>query len=146
MMRHHPEPLIIPTHSTEFPWAADAPLGRQLTTGDRRPNLLIRCHTGGADRMLQTLMQSCEPPFHLCTLPGPLALPSQETGTFFLENASALTLAQQIRLHDWMSGDLGQIQMISVVFDPLYPMVEQGQFLEGLFYRLNVVSLEAETR
>ena len=95
MMRHHPEPLIIPTHSTEFPWAADAPLGRQLTTGDRRPNLLIRCHTGGADRMLQTLMQSCEPPFHLCTLPGPLALPSQQTGTFFLENASALTLAGQ---------------------------------------------------
>jgi DNA-binding NtrC family response regulator len=36
--------------------------------------------------------------------------------------------------------------MISVVFDPLYPMVEQGQFLAGLFYRLNVVSLEAETR
>jgi DNA-binding NtrC family response regulator len=36
--------------------------------------------------------------------------------------------------------------VISLVFDPLYPMVEQGQFLEGLFYRLNVVSLEAESR
>jgi transcriptional regulator of acetoin/glycerol metabolism len=133
-------------HAIEFPWAADAPLVRQLTTGDRRHNLLIRCHSGGADRVLKTLMQSCEPPFHLCTLPGPLALPAQTTGTFFLENASALTLAQQIRLQDWMSGGPGQIQMISVVFDPLYPMVEQGQFLEGLFYRLSVVSLDAETR
>jgi DNA-binding NtrC family response regulator len=91
-------------------------------------------------------MQSCEHPFHSCTLPGPLDLPSQKRGTFFLENASALSLAQQIRLQDWIGRGPGQMQMISVVFGPLYPMVEQGQFLEGLFYRLNVVSLEAETR
>jgi hypothetical protein len=146
MMLHEPEPLMTTMHSTEFPWAADAPLVRSLTTGDRRHNLLVRVHGGGGDRVLQTLLQSCEHPFHLCTLPGPLELPSQKTGTFFLENASALTLAQQIRLQDWMSRGLGQMQVISVVFDPLYPMVEQGQFLEGLFYRLNVVSLEAETR
>ena len=131
--------------STEFPWP-DAAFVRRLTTKDRRPNLLVRCHRGRADRVVQTLMQSCEHPFHVCTLPGPLELPSHETGTFFLKNASGLTLAQQIQLQNWMSRSLGQIQMISVVFDPLYPMVEQGQFLAGLFYRLNVVSLEAETR
>jgi hypothetical protein len=146
MMIPDPEPLMTTMHSTEFPWVADPPLVRRLTAKDRRPNLLVRCQGGGADRVLQTLMQSCEHPFHLCTLPGPLELPSHKTGTLYLENASALTLAQQIRLQDWMSRGPGQIQVISVVFDPLYPMVEQGQFLEGLFYRLNVVSLETETR
>jgi hypothetical protein len=131
--------------STEFPWTADAPLVRRVLSKDR-VNLLVCCRGRGADRVLQTLMQSCEHPFHLCTLPGPLELPSHEAGTLFLENASALTLDQQARLQDWMSRNLGQIQVISVVFDSLYPMVEHGQFLEGLFYRLNVVSLEAESR
>jgi len=75
-------------------------------------------------------------------LPGRLALPSQPVGTLLLENVAALALAQQIRLHDWMSGS--RTQVISVVFAPLYPMVERGEFLEGLFYRLNMVTLEAE--
>jgi transcriptional regulator of acetoin/glycerol metabolism len=43
-----------------------------------------------------------------------------------------------------MSRGFGRIQVISVVFEPLYPMVERGQFLEPLFYRLNAVSLEPE--
>lgn len=145
-MLHDPDHLMTTMHSTEFPWATDAPLVRRLTTEDRRVNLLVCCRGRGADRVLETLMAVVRAPFHVCTLPGPLELPSHKTGTFFLENASALTLAQQIRLQDWMSANLGRIQVISVVFDPLYPMVEQGQFLEGLFYRLNVVSLEAEPR
>jgi hypothetical protein len=146
MMLHDPEPLVTTMHSTEFSWAADAPLVRRLMTKDPRVNLLVCCGGRGADRVLKRLMQSCEHPFHVCTLPGPLELPSDQNRTFFLENASALTLAQQIRLQGWMSRNLGQIQIISVAYDPLYPMVEQGQFLEQLFYRLNVVSLNAEPR
>jgi hypothetical protein len=131
-------------HSNGFPSSADPQLVR-LMADDRRPNLLVCCRGGGVDRVLQTLMQSCQHPFHLCALPGPLDLPSHTTGTFLLKNASALSRAQQIQLQHWMSRSLGQIQVISVVFDPLYPLVERGEFLEGLFYRLNVVSLEARS-
>ena len=93
--------------------------------------------------MRRLLMRSCAPPVHVCRLPGRLVLPSQSVGTLLLENVAALALAQQIRLDDWMSHGT-QTQVISVVFSPLYPMVERGEFLEGLFYRLNVVTLEAE--
>ena len=82
-------------------------------------------------------------PFHVCTLPRLLELPSGETGTLCLGNASALTMAQ-IQLQDWMNGGSGRIPVIAVGFDALYPLVEEDEFLEGLFYRLNVVSLEAE--
>lgn len=131
-------------HPIEFPWLTNAPLLRRLTAAGRRPNLLVRCGDREFDRVLQVLMHSCEEPFHWCRLPGPLELPPQSVGTLFLENASALALAQQIQLQDWMSSGPGQIQVISVVFESLYPLVEQGHFLEGLFYRLNVVSLQAE--
>jgi hypothetical protein len=43
-----------------------------------------------------------------------------------------------------MNGGSGRIQVIAVGFDALYPLVEEDEFLEGPFYRLNVVSLEAE--
>ena len=132
-------------HSTEFPWTADAPLVRRVLSKDR-VNLLVYCRGRGVDHVLQTLMQSCGHPVHLCRLPGPLELPPHEAGTLLLENASALTLDQQARLQDWMSRNLGETQVISVVFDSLYPMVEQGQFLDGLFYRLNVVSVQAQPR
>jgi DNA-binding NtrC family response regulator len=43
-----------------------------------------------------------------------------------------------------MSGGSGRLQVIAVVFEVLYPRVEEGGFLEGLFYRLNMVCLEGE--
>jgi hypothetical protein len=125
------------------PGLASALLVRLFTVHGRRPNLLIRCPGAESRRLRRLLMRSCEPPVHVCRLPGRLALPSQTVGTLLLENVAALALAQQIRLHDWMSQG-SQTQVISVVFAPLYPMVERGEFLEGLFYRLNVVTLEAE--
>jgi DNA-binding NtrC family response regulator len=36
------------------------------------------------------------------------------------------------------------VQIVSITSEPLWPLVEQGRFLEGLFYRLNVVTLEAK--
>jgi DNA-binding NtrC family response regulator len=35
------------------------------------------------------------------------------------------------------------VQVVSVTSKAIWPLVEQGCFLEGLFYRLNVVTLEA---
>jgi hypothetical protein len=125
------------------PGPASALLVRLFTIQGRRPNLLIRCPGAESRRLRRLLMRSCEPPVHVCRLPGRLALPSHTVGTLLLENVTALALAQQIRLQDWMSHG-SQPQVISVVFAPLYPMVERGEFLEGLFYRLNVVTLEAE--
>jgi transcriptional regulator of acetoin/glycerol metabolism len=41
-------------------------------------------------------------------------------------------------------GGSGRIQVVAVVLDALNPLVEEGESLESLFYRLNVVWLEGE--
>jgi hypothetical protein len=145
-VRHDQDTVLIAMHSTERSWEATELLVRLLTAEGRGPNLLVRCPGTESERVRRMLVRSCEPPVYVCRLPGPLELPSERSGTLLLENASALGLAQQVCLHDWMSHGSGRMQVISVICEPLYPMVERGQFLEGLFYRLNVVSIEAKAR
>ena len=89
-------------------------------------------------------MTWCAQPVHCCQLPGYLDLPLAGNGTLVLTNAWALTLDQQIELYDWLDTRRA-VQVVSVTSKPLWPLVEQGRFLEGLFYRLNVVTLEASS-
>ena len=46
-------------------------------------------------------------------------------------------------LNDWIAEGCGDAQIVSIATTPLWPLVQNGDFLEGLFYRLNVVRLEA---
>jgi transcriptional regulator of aromatic amino acid metabolism len=121
---------------------SEAALLRHLTDVDRRPNLLVICTDVSIDTVVERLMAFCSPPYYSCSLPGALTLPSGRTGTLVLTDVEEMSLSQQITLCDWMSGDR-DIQIVSVTSAPLRPLVESGQFLEGLFYRLNVVCLEA---
>jgi hypothetical protein len=85
----------------------------------------------------------CQGPVHARQLPGDLAVPKEMTGTLLLWDVAQLTRGQQIFLHDWITNRPPDAQVISVTAAPLLPLVEDGQFLEGLFYRINVVSLVA---
>jgi DNA-binding NtrC family response regulator len=42
-------------------------------------------------------------------------------------------------MFDWITVRGRDTQVISVTSTPLFPLVENGQFLESLFHRLNVV-------
>jgi transcriptional regulator of aromatic amino acid metabolism len=89
----------------------------------------------------------CAAPVHLIRLPGLFDLPLAKRGTVVIADASAMTLPQQIELYDWLNAGRGAVQMVSVTSKSIWPLVEEGRFLEGLFYRLNVITLEAgETR
>jgi DNA-binding NtrC family response regulator len=146
MIAEHPQPVVTAMHATDFPWATDVSLVRRLTSSERRPNLLIQCSDAARELIVSTLLTSCEPPFHACRLPGPLDLPLQKTGTLFLDNVGTLSLHRQIGLQDWISRGIGQLQVVSIAAAPLYPLVLEGRFLEGLFYRLNIVALDAQLR
>ena len=76
-------------------------------------------------------------------LPGRLHLPAIRRGTVLLQNVDALSLAQQIVLNDWIAEGCGEAQIVSIATTPLWRLVQNGDFLEGLFYRLNVVRLDA---
>ena len=133
------------TDPFEFNALPDSALLGWLTTVGHRPNVLIECPAESVDTAMQHAMTWCALPFRCCVLPGKLEMPTTRKGTLLLRDVSSLTLPQQVALYDWISAAAGEVQVVSLTTTPLAPLVEQGEFLEGLFYRLNVVRLDAET-
>lgn len=131
------------TGSFEFNAMPDAILLGWLTANGHRPNVLIECQEPSADIATRHLMTWCALPFRYCALPGKLELPTTRKGTLLLKDVAALSLPQQVMLYDWLSAAGGDMQVISVTTAPLRAFVEEGEFLEGLFYRLNVIRLDA---
>jgi hypothetical protein len=136
---------VITMHSTDFVQVSDLVLLQWLTMRDLRPNLLVTCGNVEIETITKHLMAFCAPPFHVCAMPGALRLPSAARGTLFVEGVGELTLIQQIVLNDWISAGRDRVQIVSLTSAPLWPLVENGEFLEGLFFRLNVVCLEARS-
>ena len=135
--------MVITMHSTDFGGLSDEALITWLTAHDRRPNLMIVAHGLPVDDVADRFMIVCDQPFRRSLLPGRLNLPASRRGIVLLENVTALSLPQQIVLNDWISEGRGEAQIVSIAATPLWRLVEDGDFLEGLFYRLNVVHLDA---
>ena len=60
-----------------------------------------------------------------------------------MRNVASLDAQEQERLHHWLGERSGAVRVIATSPVPLYGLVERRQFLEPLYYRLNVVCLEA---
>jgi transcriptional regulator of aromatic amino acid metabolism len=118
-------------------------LVQRLTGSEWRPNLLVLCRDLEPEAVVAPLMAAGRQPFHVCRLPGFLAFPEIRRGTLFLVNLAALTLGQQMKLYDWMDDGGRECQVVSIARQSLYPLVEEGRFMEALYYRLNVVCLDA---
>jgi len=114
-----------------------------LTSGASRPNLLVSCRDVGLQAVVRRLANLCQSPFLVYEAAGRLQLPQQGVRTLLTYDVAALTLAEQIELYDWITLRRPETQIISVTSRPLYTLVADGRFLEGLFYRLNVVHLSA---
>lgn len=130
-------------NSPDFVSFSDMDLLRALTSCDRRPNLLVDCVDGSAQEVIDHLQSLCAGPIHRCALPGALDLPAQGSGTLLLHDVGTLTIGQQVALFDWMQHHRGAMQVVSVTEKRLMGMVCDGRFLEGLFYRLNTISVTA---
>ena len=128
------------SHSVSF---SEDTLLRAFTSGQRRPNLLVVCNDVAVEAVSRHLVRLCAAPFHVCALPGRLDLPLQKKGTLLVTDVDRLNLGQQLALFDWLSVAAQNVQVISISSVPLMPLVEQGEFLEGLFYRLNIIHLDA---
>jgi Sigma-54 interaction domain len=124
---------------------SEMPLLRSLAGRGRRPNMLVVCSDPDVPSAFERVRDLLGPPFSVCVLPGPLELPASEEGTLFLHDIGALTLPQQIRLYDWLSARGRGVQVVSMTGSRLLPLVETGRFHEGLFYRLNTISLVARS-
>lgn len=115
---------------------------RSLTTNDHHPHLLLDCSKVEVECIVLGLKQWGRAPLTHCRLPGPLIVPRSRRGTLLLEGLQHLNRSQQIALYDWMTREASQVQIISIASRDINSLVTQGAFLEGLFYRLNVVRLD----
>jgi transcriptional regulator of aromatic amino acid metabolism len=93
------------------------------------------------ESVVNLLTGLCVRPVHARKLPCELSLPKGMNGTLLLWDVAQLARSQQLELHDWITGGQEDTQIISITSTPLLPLVEDGRFLEGLFYRINVLSL-----
>ena len=136
------EPLIAifpMVHSIRSISLAEGEWVDSLTSGTPRPNLLVSCSGVGLEPVVTRLAGLCKTPLEVSPVPGRLQLPEHRVSTLLTYDAAALTLKQQIDLYDWISGRGRDTQVIAVTSTPLLSLVEDGQFLESLFHRLNGV-------
>jgi len=134
---------MTPTRPTPVVTFSEADWRRFLISERLRPNLLIVCASQEIQTVVTRVLGACRRPVHACPLPGELSLSDDMVGTLLVWDIAQLTRGQQIQLHDWITDRPRDAQVISISSAPLLPLVEDGEFLEGLFYRINVVSLVA---
>jgi hypothetical protein len=67
---------------------------------------------------------------------------SCNVGTLILIGVEALPPSDQQRLYQWLQRRSGETQVLSTASRPLLPLVDQGAFHDGLYYRLNTVCID----
>jgi hypothetical protein len=131
-------------HAFDFETIAAATLMHWLAGDARRSNLLAQCATAReANAFVDRFVTWCDGPLYTSALPGILSLPTALAGTLLLKNVAASSMVQQLEIFDWMSARTTAMQVVSVTTAPLAPLVDTGLFLQALFYRLNVIQLNA---
>lgn len=109
--------------------------------------ILLRFHSNllltGSERQLTSTFEDLKPmfrpPLHEVTAVVPAQLPCR--GTVILRGLEATTSEQQRRLMEWLNRCGEDLQVVTVGSEPLFPLVESGQLLDTLYYRLNVVHI-----
>jgi hypothetical protein len=77
----------------------------------------------------------------------PLVLPqAARSRMMILHEVGAMPIEDQRRLLAWLEGAGRSVQIISTSAAPLIDAVDAGTFLDSLYYRLNVVYVDAANR
>ena len=106
------------------------------------PNVLLTGTEEATGAFVHALMPHLRRPVESPSGDG-LPVPNYAPGTLILRELETLDLEHQRQLLGWLDGPGEGAQLISLATESLYPLVEKGQFLDTLFYRLNTVHLEA---
>jgi hypothetical protein len=67
------------------------------------------------------------------------SVPAGAFATLIIGRVDAADPEQQHDLCEWFDGCKGRVQVVSTSFTPLFPLIQEGTFLEALYYRLNHV-------
>jgi len=100
---------------------------------DFRANVLVRTRTPRL--LIRAFMASARQPIEIIR---GWTRPTIASGTLIVREVEALGAAEQRQLLDWLTR-FRDVQCVSLVRKPLFPMVAAGRFLAELYYRLNTV-------
>ena len=104
-----------------------------------RPHALVIGATARVEGLLARLYRHLQAPVSHWWPTAVPALPQPATGTLVIWGVDALDRTQQQSLLAWLENQAGDVQLISVAADPVFPLVERKEFLDGLYYRLNAI-------
>jgi transcriptional regulator of aromatic amino acid metabolism len=102
-------------------------------------NALIVASALAADQLVDHAKTFLLAPIHECNCAEGLSLPA-DAKTVILRYVDALAPEDQSELLRWLALR-ASVQLLSVCEKPLFPMVERAEFLEPLFYQLNVITI-----
>jgi len=122
---------------------SDTSLLQMLSSHRRRPNLMIVNEGASLGGVLEQLSDVSETPLTICRFPGHFDVEPGVKGTVVLGNIEHMTLGQQLQLFDWLSHKDGETQVVSITRATMTELIEDGRFLEGLYFRLNTVVIHA---
>jgi hypothetical protein len=110
-----------------------------------RRNTLIVGTPETADALVTSLLPSLETP--ITSWPTTVASrPSRDAArTLIIPGLHRLDALEQQQLVEWLDDRWQHVHVISLSDRQIFPLVEQGTFVEALYYRLNLLHLDLTT-
>jgi hypothetical protein len=105
-----------------------------------RPNILLCGEKPFTDACLVALRPYCPAPIETVVQPQIASLSDLDEGAVILEDIDAYSLPHQRDVFRWL--DQSNVQLITTTRRSLLSFVKRGEFLEELYYRMNVVYLD----
>lgn len=109
-----------------------------------RPNVLLIGPEGDTDLAIASITGWGEEQISVWPAVQPQPLERAPLSTLVVRDVMDLDRSEQARLNEWLTERAEGIRVIATSREPLYGLVERQQFLEPLYYRLNVVCLDAQ--
>lgn len=111
---------------------------------DSRVNLMVMHRRGKRPSVLDMLLSELDAPIGAWSPGQRLVLPCPTLrGTFFVKDVGRMPRADQQRLAEWLGESNGRAQVVSTTSEALLARVDTGTFLDTLYYRLNIVCVDA---
>jgi len=107
-----------------------------------RPNVLVVGSSADVDRTFELMYPYLRTPIVAWVPRETRDLPSTAFRTIVIRNVEALDSTQQENLVALICRMAADVQIVSTCGQPLFPLVERGEFLNRLYYQLNVVYLD----
>lgn len=117
------------------------PIEELLCLASAQTNLLLEGQPSELDAMLAALIPHVSPP--LTTWDGATPLPAEHRGTVIALQVNRLDGDQQRQLLHWIQNTDGTGRVIATTSGSLFGLVERGIFVDTLYYRLNILRVDA---